>query len=245
MLHLDVWWRGENVLVDPGSYLYNGAPEWHEHFTRTASHNAVTVDGRDQMLHHRRFKNLYWTRAALLGFEGGEGWRVVEGEHYGFARHPGRCVHRRAVLLAGDDLWVVVDRVAGRGRHAARLHWLAGPWPHRYDRPEGRLALSTPGGEFCVSVVDEGGSPIVGDVVSGRDAPPRGWLSRYYGEKVDAPSLAVGLEGEAPIVAVSLLSAGPAAVKVWGGEWLASAAGVRARFRIVEGRFADVRVERA
>ena len=68
MLHLDVWWRGQNVLVDPGSYQYNGAPCWHEHFMRTAAHNTVVVDGCDQMVHHRQFKVLYWTRARALSF---------------------------------------------------------------------------------------------------------------------------------------------------------------------------------
>ena len=68
MLHLDVWWRGHNVLVDPGSYLYNGPEAWHEYFLSTASHNAVVVDHRDQMLPYRRFKNLYWTDAALGRF---------------------------------------------------------------------------------------------------------------------------------------------------------------------------------
>jgi hypothetical protein len=110
MLHLDVWWRGHNVLADPGSYLYNGPEEWHDHFLRTESHNTVQVDGRDQMLHYRKFKCLYWTRAGLLRFEDNADWALCEGEHYGYQRHPGRCVHRRSVLFLKDDLWVVVDR---------------------------------------------------------------------------------------------------------------------------------------
>ena len=66
MLHVDVWWRGQNVLVDPGSYVYNGSPEWHRHFLGTESHNTIAIDGRDQMLHFRQFKILYWTEAKLL-----------------------------------------------------------------------------------------------------------------------------------------------------------------------------------
>ena len=47
MLHLDVWWRGCNVLVDGGSYLYNGPGVWHNHFQSANSHNTVVVDSRD------------------------------------------------------------------------------------------------------------------------------------------------------------------------------------------------------
>src|SRR5207237_5380186 len=82
MLHLDVWWRGLNVLVDPGSFQYNGAPVWHEHFMRTASHNTVAIDGRDQMVHHRPFKVLYWTKARLLAFDDNGLRALCRGEHY-------------------------------------------------------------------------------------------------------------------------------------------------------------------
>src|SRR6185437_3929920 len=104
MLHLDVWWRGINVLADAGSFQYNGAPQWHEHFMGTRSHNTVTVDGRDQMLHHRQFKVLYWTKASLLGFVESDRWAHCAGEHYGYQRHAGSCVHRRSILFAKDDL---------------------------------------------------------------------------------------------------------------------------------------------
>ena len=108
MLHLDVWWRGLNVLTDAGSYLYNGPQVWHEHFMRTGSHNTIELDGRDQMLHFRRFKTLYWTQASLSRFEDHQDWAVAEGEHSGYRRHPGqlrpstsrpdvegRCLRRR------------------------------------------------------------------------------------------------------------------------------------------------------
>src|SRR5262249_26207023 len=68
MLHLAFSGRGQNVLAAAGSYLYKGAERWHRHFQGTASHNTVVVDGADQMLAHRRFKNLYWTPAELQHF---------------------------------------------------------------------------------------------------------------------------------------------------------------------------------
>src|SRR5262249_33285953 len=134
MLHLDVWWRGINVLVDPGSYLYNDRPEWHEHFMRTASHNTIVIDQLDQMLHFRQFKVLYRTRARLLKFEDDERWSLASGEHDGYRRHDGGCIHRRSVLFLKDDLWVVVDHVRGSGRHSVRLHWLGGDLPFSFDR---------------------------------------------------------------------------------------------------------------
>src|SRR5262249_47310417 len=106
MLHLDLWWHGQNVVVDAGSYQYNAAPAWHEHFMRTASHNTLTVDGLDQMVHHRQFKVLYWTKANLISFADAGAWVLCVGEHYGYRRYPGGAVHRRSVLFAKDDVWI-------------------------------------------------------------------------------------------------------------------------------------------
>jgi asparagine synthase (glutamine-hydrolysing) len=205
MLHVDVWWRGLNVLVDAGSYLYNGPARWHEHFFRTPCHNTVALDGHDQMLHTRRFKVVYWTRARLLSFRDHDDWSSVSGEHYGYQRRPGGCVHRRSVLFMKDDLWIVADTILGTGSHAARLHWLGGPYPFSASPEHGSMRLDTPLGPFGVTVFDMDGSPVPVTVVAGQDDPPRGWLSRYYGEKAPVPSMAADVSGSCPITLLSIL----------------------------------------
>jgi asparagine synthase (glutamine-hydrolysing) len=230
MLHLDVWWRGHNVLADPGSYLYNGPEEWHDHFLCTEGHNTVQVDGRDQMLHYRKFKCLYWTKAELLRFEDNADWALCEGAHYGYQRHPGRCVHRRSVLFVKDDLWVVVDRMEGSGTHRVRLHWLGGDFPYR-PGVDGQtsLQLETPDGPFHVAVFNAAGGPMSGEIVAGQDDPPRGWLSRYYAEKVPVPSLSVELADRLPLTLVSILGPHVPSVSVSASSW-----SVMAGDRIVE-----------
>jgi asparagine synthase (glutamine-hydrolysing) len=224
MLHLDVWWRGHNVLVDPGSYLYNGPEHWHNHFLRTGSHNTITVDGRDQMLHFRKFKCLYWTRAKLLRFDDNIDWALCVGEHYGYQRHPGRCVHRRSVLFLKDDLWIVVDRIEGSGTHGARLHWLGGEFPYSYGVDNRTsLQLETPDGPFYLAVFNAQGRPLRAEIVAGQDQPPRGWLSRYYGEKIPVPSLSVELSQRLPLTVISILGAHVPSVSVTNSTWSVTA----------------------
>jgi len=242
MLHLDVWWRGLNVLVDGGSYQYNAADLWHAYFMRTASHNTVAIDGLDQMLHHRRFKSLYWTPATLGRFEDAPDWTLAEGEHTGYRRHPSGCVHRRTVLFAKDDLWVVVDRIEGQGAHHVRLHWLAGDFPHAYD--DGRLALATAEGPFSIAVLDAQGAPLRGDVSSGQSDPPRGWQSRYYGEKVAVPSLAVEREAALPAQWISVLGSGKPAVSVRSESWTVTTGELELNFRLRDRHLEDVQVKR-
>jgi hypothetical protein len=240
MLHLDLWWRGQNVLADAGSYLYNGPAEWHSHFLGTASHNTILVDGQDQMLHRRRFKLLYWTRALRIRF-GDEGpWAVVSGEHHGYQRHPGQCRHRRSVLFVKDDLWVVVDQVRGLGSHLGRLHWLAGEFPFEADGAGGRLRLATNHGAFGIAVYSGSATPLPVSVVAGQGEPPRGWLSRYYGEKVPVASMAAEVTGACPLTFVSVLGADRPVLE-WDGEtYRARAGGSAVSFRVRDGLFEDI-----
>ncbi len=238
MLHLDVWWRGENVLADAGTYLYNGPARWHSHFLRTESHNTVQMDGRDQMPHVRQFKTLYRTQARLLRFDDTPEWAICEGEHYGYLRED-KCIHRRAVLFLKEaELWVIVDTISGatisgEGSHRARLHWLAGDYPYDFDRREARLGLETPQGRFTVTVLDRTGAPNGAvDVVSGVEDPPRGWLSRYYGEKAPVPSLAATATGPLPIAFVTLACAGNPVVHVSGDNWTVAANEKTIRFQL-------------
>lgn len=244
MLHLDIWWRGRNVLVDGGSYRYNGAHKWHNHFFRTASHNTVQIDGRDQMPHVRQFKTLYRTKARLLRFEDTAEWAICAGEHYGYLRHE-RCIHRRAVLMLKDeDVWVVVDTVIGKGSHRVRLQWLAGDYPYQFNSSRARLVLETTAGPFSVSVLDRSGSPAEScDVAAGSEDPPRGWVSRYYGEKIPAPSLAASASGALPLALVTLACPGSPLIQVSEDNWTITIADRNIHFRIEDGVFRNIALE--
>ena len=232
MLHLDVWWRGQNVLIDPGSYLYNGPTEWHNHFYRTASHNTAMIDGQDQMLHHRKWKNLYWTNARLLRFEDRGGYAVCEGEHYGYRRQRDQCVHRRSVVLVKDELWIVVDTFTGEGEHSVRLHWLGGDFPYSHEPGGGSLQLHTPSGDFIIHALNIDGEPLPATVLSGSEQPIRGWQSRYYGEKTPVPSFEVCVRREFPFRIVTILGAVPVSWSVIGNHWNLDSDGIRAELVI-------------
>jgi hypothetical protein len=234
MLHVDVWWRGLNVAVDGGTYLYNGPEAWHRHFTGTGSHNTLTVDGRDQMLHFRKFRYLYRTKAKLLSFDVRDGATLCAGQHYGYARHPGACVHRRAILATGG-LVVVVDRVTGEGDHDVRLQWLFGPFGVRQTDARASVTLDTPEGQYTARAYDASARLLEGTVVAGQLDPPRGWLSRYYADKVAAPSLAVQARCSLPLTWITVLGPGDVVLEKEGDLFTAGCDGVRASFRIVEG----------
>lgn len=205
MMHVD-WWRGgRNVLIDGGSYSYNGPREWLNHFFRTGVHNTVSVDGADQMLHYRPFKALYWTRAAAKRFVSSVRGALFDGEHYGYARLVDACVHRRVVHLSTHHDLIVVDRVLGGGTHEVRLHWLCADGRYELDHERTRLLLGTGDARVQVRVYDERG-PAELDVARALENPPRGWHSRYYGERLPAVSVAVSRRGPLPRTLITVAS---------------------------------------
>src|SRR5205823_2291676 len=98
-------------------------------------------------------------------------------------------------------------------------------------------------GAFSVGVFDADGRPAPSTVVSGVDNPTRGWLSRYYGEKVAVPSMVAERRAELPITFVSLLSGAPYTASVDKTRWtIRRAAGIVA-FDIGEGRIEAVSIQ--
>jgi asparagine synthase (glutamine-hydrolysing) len=121
------------------------------------------------------------------------------------------------MIFLHDDVWIVADTILGDGEHDVRLQWLGGAFPH--EARDGGLRLLTPAGPFDVQCRFVDGHPLSGSVVAGGEDPPRGWISRYYGEKVPAPSLVVDICGSLPMTLLSILSAGDVGVHVSGEDW--------------------------
>ncbi|MEM9992400.1 MAG: heparinase II/III family protein, partial [Bacteroidota bacterium] len=62
-LHLDIWYKGKNILRDAGTYKYNTSSELVKYFNGTLAHNTVQLGGYDQMEKGPRFIWLNWSQA--------------------------------------------------------------------------------------------------------------------------------------------------------------------------------------
>lgn len=191
MLHVDLWWRGRNVLRDSGSYFYYHADErWKQWFLSTAAHNTIEIDHQDQMLKGPRFMWFCWTRAKVEDFRSdGEAGRFI-GRHFGYRRLPGEPVHTRQVVLTSDgatQTWTVRDTVAGAGEHDIVLRWrlIEADWA----RNGNAWTATLPGGQVQIAVgVPEG---FGAELVAGCEKQIEGWESLYYGERQPAATLIV------------------------------------------------------
>lgn len=224
-LHFDLWWRGVNLALDPGTYLYNAPAPWDNGLTSTFVHNTVTIDQQEQMLRAGRFLYLDWAQAEICSQEYAQnGWvaRVV-------ARHNGYqslgIIHQRTVEACSDK-WKIEDQllpVKGKktaGSTQARLHWLLPDWEWNLDAQETSidLKLNSPTGwikakisarnsagelisasDLSIGLIRAGQVLVLQGIADHNPNPTWGWVSPTYGTKFPALSLSILLSGLLPV----------------------------------------------
>ncbi|HJU74150.1 MAG TPA: alginate lyase family protein [Gemmatimonadaceae bacterium] len=115
---------GHPLLIDPGTATYTIDPVRRDRFRSTAMHNTLVLDGRPQSIPAGPFHWASRADARLTYWHASEDFDFAEGAHDAYA-----ASHRRAVLRARHDLWIVLDFVPARGAHRADTYWhLAPAW---------------------------------------------------------------------------------------------------------------------
>lgn len=109
LLHLDLWRRGVNLALDPGTYLYNAARPWDNTLTHTGVHNTVLVDGQEQMSRAGRFLYLNWAQTQTIPLEHPPVGALtgLAAQHKGYRRLG--VTHQRQVSALQDGGWLVQD----------------------------------------------------------------------------------------------------------------------------------------
>lgn len=188
MLHVDLWWHGVNVLRDTGSYSYNAPAPWKHHFLSTPAHNTITIDRADQMEKGPRFMWFGWTRAELRELSA-DPPRITTA-HFGYEKRFGVTHERTIAPEAGGRVWMIRDRLSGKGRHTAALHWHFVDAPWQWLIPGRALAIQTDAGPMRLSLTIES-SDAPAEVLRGVEdgQAVAGWESLYYGEKQPIPVL--------------------------------------------------------
>ena len=112
LLHIDIWHKGENVLLDCGTFQYNTSEELKKYFAGTESHNTIMLDDNDQMLKGPRFMWFYPPKVKNLSIEEKEDKYVFKGEVACFIYLGENITVERTVEKRKDALeWQVTDRV--------------------------------------------------------------------------------------------------------------------------------------
>ncbi|HJR77249.1 MAG TPA: alginate lyase family protein [Nitrospiraceae bacterium] len=134
ILSLELHLGGEDILVDPGCFLYTGDPRMYDLFRGTAHHSTVMIDGREQnrFIAGRFFCLHPDGRPRTLKWETGDELDCVAAEFDGYRRLSDSICHRREVSVHRPGPFVhVVDHFSGLiGRstaHCIEWAWTCAP----------------------------------------------------------------------------------------------------------------------
>jgi hypothetical protein len=197
---------GRELLVDPGTFVYNGAPQWRNHFRSTRAHNTVTIDDADQAVTAGtfRWKTKLSCRAARVSAL--PAIEYVEAEHDGYLRIPGGVVHRRRLLHVPPGYWVIVDDFRGSGNHTFDFNYHFAPGVEVSSLKQDDDELVARAEEAGLLLGLYASQPLSKELVRGRTSPIGGWASGGYGEKKPSLTLRARLAGPAPAAAITLLA---------------------------------------
>jgi asparagine synthase (glutamine-hydrolysing) len=195
-LHADLWWKGVNIALDPGTYSYNDRKPWDNPLARTAFHNTVSVDDQDQMERVSRFLWLPWLQSKTGEIKRSPGGSLCywQAEHDGYRRLREPVVHRRAIAGLGSQRWLIVDRLESNAEHRYRLHWLLSDCEFNWDRERSELELRTAAGPYRLRLSCSEANART-SLVRGDSESPRGWVASSYNYREPALSVAVESTG--------------------------------------------------
>lgn len=164
--HLDLWWNGENVLRDAGTYSYNGEPD--DDCAATGCHNTIVIGSENQMQKGTRFIWLNW-----IGQASGRCWETeeaffMEGSFEGFKHINNTAIqHRRLVTKRKGQLYLTVE------------DWIP-------DLPKGQTVSQVwhlcPGfhDKYTIEAFDHNAESLM-------PVDAQGWYAETYGQRVESP----------------------------------------------------------
>jgi hypothetical protein len=221
LLHVDLWWRGQNIATDAGVFSYNAPVPWDASLSETAFHNTVSVDGRGQMERLDRFIWLPWVKGTVTMERQAQHLTYWQGRHDGFQRLQAPVAYYRAIVRMPEDCWLIIDKVSSRTTHAYRLHWLFKDFS--FSRQGDRsLKLHTAQGDYFVSCGEWTGQQLGSRLSRAEENSAPGWRSRYYYHREPALSLTLSCEANTALF-WTMFSSKPATVSpefyIDAGSW--------------------------
>jgi hypothetical protein len=116
VLHVDLWFKGEKIFIDAGSFSYFTEDDKYDYYTGPDSHNTIVFDGMNQMKRVGKFLFGSWVKEDAFyfsknsfNFDISSSYRLNNG-----------ILHERTISI-GENI-VIKDRIDGNYNNAI-LRW--------------------------------------------------------------------------------------------------------------------------
>jgi hypothetical protein len=131
-LSFELMLNGEDVVVDPGTYVYTPYPEWRNKFRSTAFHNTMQIDDIEQNdISKDIFEMGQGVECKIHRFEEKDDEIVFEGE-VSYLKYD--IIHKRKFILSKKELtFEIIDKIRSRLRRKFSIILCLGNHTSKYD----------------------------------------------------------------------------------------------------------------
>jgi hypothetical protein len=181
----------KEMLIDPGTYRYNGVPEFRKYLKGTRAHNTVTIDGLDQANQETGF---IWSRpykAKLVKTAEQENGFFLQASHNGYIRLREPVRHFRSIILPDKFYFFIKDTFWGKGIHTFELNYHVHPDAEITSEAQGWWKIDNQNAIIYVRTLNEMNFKII----NGQRNPLFGWYSPSYGIKRESGVLSCEVKG--------------------------------------------------
>ena len=115
---------GEDIIVDPGTYVYTPLPKWRNKFRSTTYHNTVMINGENQskFIENNLFSLKNDFKIKVNQWETFNEYDTLKLEHTGYSRLKHPIIHcRQVVFNKVEKRLEITDIFRGKGEH--HLEW--------------------------------------------------------------------------------------------------------------------------
>jgi uncharacterized heparinase superfamily protein len=182
---------GQKMLVDPGTYRYNGETEFRKYFKGTRSHNTITIDGQDQAIQETGFIWSHAYKAELVQKENLNGVWLIQARHDGYTRYKRPVQHIRSLFIFDRTAIIIRDKFFGEGTHEFELNFHLYPDVNVSKCHDSWWNIHNHSAEIYMTVLDQNDFRVI----KGEKSPIFGWFSPSYGLKCETSVLNISITG--------------------------------------------------
>lgn len=182
---------GNEILIDPGTYVYNTERKWRKYFRGTSAHNTLRLDGKDQAVTGGNFMWLKKMKVRCEQWVSNNEKDEVIASHNGYTRLKDPAIHRRIINFDKHLRQLfITDEIECKGWHEAEIFWHFSEQCDVHNSGDGIVALLN---GFCITLQPLGRAGKL-QLFQGDEDRPAGWVSRQFGVKVPASTVIQAVE---------------------------------------------------
>ncbi len=184
ILSFELAMEGEDIIIDPGTFVYSADKEMRNLFRSTNFHNTVVIDGKEQ---NRLSSDIFFiyqdAQLTVNQWKKSKEKIIWEGKHNGYARLRYSVIHkRRFEFQRKPRVLFLIDSFRGKGKHTLQWNFHLAPsikvWVKEHSEKTRDIILMGKSHSFLFSAPKTLNCAIMKEVVS-----------PSYGNKIPAKTI--------------------------------------------------------